>query len=119
MALPSIDFSAIAAQAKEALALYGSPVTFLEGNEPTGRQVRAVIWEQLPETMLMDADTHPAFCILSPEDFAAPVHRMPIKFDRIRIEIGGMVRTYTIDADPSPILAENHLALIRVVLRAN
>jgi hypothetical protein len=42
---------------------------------------------------------------------------MPQKFDRLQINIGGLVRTYTIDSAPSPILAENNLALLRVVLR--
>ena len=118
MALPAIDFSVIAKTAKDALVAYGTPADFFEQNETTGRKIRAVIYkDERAEVMMMDMDSMPATAILNPDDFAPP-HRMPRKFDRIRIDVAGFVRTYNVES-VSPILAQETLPLILVQIKAN
>lgn len=118
MALPAIDFAAIAATAKDALATYGSPAEFFEGTASTGRAIRAVIYrDERAEVFTQDADSMPATAILNPDDFVTP-NRLPKKFDKIKISVAGFVRTYTVES-VSPILAQNTLPLILVQLRAN
>lgn len=118
MGLPSIDFLAISATAKDALATYGTPAEFIEGNATTGRTIRVVIYKDTEAEQLMsDVDSMPATGILNPDDFLSP-YRQPRKFDKIKIAVGGFTRTYTVDS-VSPILAENTLPLLLVQLRAN
>lgn len=118
MPLPSIDFTSIARTAKDALVAYGTPVEFIEGNAASGRTVRAVIYnDNRAEQLYQDADSTPATAILNPDDFAAP-YRLPRKFDKLKITIGGFTRTYTIES-PHPILAQQTLPLILVQLRSN
>lgn len=118
MALPSIDFDKIAQTAKDALVAYGSDVQFFEKNAATWRAVKAVVYrdtESVP--MAGDMDKIAATAILNPDDFKTP-YRMPAKFDKIRVNVGGFVRTYTIEST-SPILAKNTLPLILAQLEAN
>ena len=70
------------------------------------------------EKMLNDADTSVANAILNPDEFLSPF-RMPQKFDKLRVSVGGFVRTYTIDAAPAPILAADSLPLLLAQVRAN
>jgi hypothetical protein len=119
MALPPIDFNAIASTAKDALEAYGTPAEFFEGNAATGRAIKAVIYnvDDDAEILVQDADTQTATAILNPDDFLSP-NRMPRRFDKIKVSTGGFIRTYTIDA-VNPILAQATLPLLLVQLRAN
>lgn len=118
MNLPSIDFSEIADTAKQALAMYGSPALFFEQNEVIGRMIKAVIYrDAINEPLDGDLDSNPATAIVNPDDFLAP-RRLPRKFDKLQITIGGFTRTYNIES-AHPILAQQTLPLILVQLRAN
>jgi hypothetical protein len=118
MSLPAIDFDAIAATAKEALVAYGTDAEFFEKNSTTGRLIKVVVYRNTESVVLQaDIDTMPATAILNPDDFAPP-NRMPAKFDKIRVAVGGFVRTYTIESS-APIMAKNTLPLILVQLEAN
>jgi hypothetical protein len=118
MALPPIDFAVIAQTAKDAIVSYGTPAIFYEGTATTGRAIKVVVYkDDTPETLQADADSMPATAILNPDDFATP-YRSPRKFDKIKVELTGFVRTYTIES-VSPIAAQNTLPLLLVQLRAN
>ena len=117
MALPAIDFSVIAQTAKDALVAYGSPADFFEGKADTSRKIKAVIYrDENAEVVLSDMDAMPATAILNPDDFKAP-NRMPRKFDKIRINVAGFLRTYNIES-VSPILAQTTLPLLLVQLKS-
>ena len=117
MPLPAIDFAAISKTAKDALVAYGSPADFFEQNETTSRKIKAVVYkDERSETLLMDMDATPATAILNPDDFKSP-YRLPKKFDKIKINVAGFVRTYNIE-DVHPILAQETLPLILVQIRA-
>lgn len=120
MGLPSIDFAAITETAKAALVAYGTPTDFIEQGQTTGRTVRTVIYRDgaTIEKLINDADTSVANAILNPDEFQSP-YRMPQKFDKLRVSVGGFTRTYTIDAPPAPILAADSLPLILAQVRAN
>ena len=117
MALPAIDFGVIARTAKDALVAYGSPADFFEQNEAIGRKIKVVVYkDERAESVMMDMDAIPATAILNPDDFKAP-HRMPKKFDKIKVDVAGFVRTYNVE-DVHPILAQETLPLILVQLKA-
>lgn len=119
MGLPSIDFVKIATTAKDALVEYGTPAEFIEGTATTGRTVKAVIYnvDNESQVFVADADSIQATAILNPDDFQTP-YRMPRKFDKIKVNIGGFTRTYTIDS-AQPVLAQSTLPLLLVQMRAN
>jgi len=118
MALPTIDFAAIAQTAKEAIQAYGTPAEFIEGGSGPSRTVKVVAYKDVKaEAFLHDMDSAPASALLDPDDFAAP-NRLPQRFDQLRFDAGGFVRTYTIDA-VHPIYAQVSLPLLVAELRAN
>ncbi len=117
MSLPPIDFAAISATARGALASYGTPVEFREGGTGTARTIHAVIYRdgQTLQQFIADADVEDAIAILNPDDFRDP-NRMPQKFDRLTLSIEGFQRIYTIDS-VAPIIAASTLPLIQVRLK--
>ena len=116
MALPSIDFAKISVPAKDALVAYGSPAMFTEQGASSGRIVKVVVYRDTQsEGMIGDLDSAPATAILNPDDYKAP-NRMPRKFDTLKLDIGGFVRTYTIE-DVHPIVAADTLPLLLAQLR--
>lgn len=118
MALPAIDFDLIARTAKDALLTYGTSVTFFEQNDTNGRAIHAVIYrDDRTEALDGDASSVPATCILNPDEFIAP-HRMPKRFDKIQVTVGGFARTYNVES-AHPILAQETLPLLLVQLRSN
>jgi hypothetical protein len=118
MALPAVDFAGITATAQEALALYGTSVTFTEQGAPSGRQVRTVAYRQTgPVSLLQDLGSEPANALLSPADFIAP-NRLPQQFDTLTVDVGGFKRIYSIE-QIHPVAAQDYLALITATIRGN
>lgn len=118
MTLPNIDFSAIAAVAKETLIAYGTPAQFSEQGTEIWRDVKVVVYKDAgPFPLEGEAYSTDATAILNPDEYAAP-YRLPRKFDSLRISVGGFVRTFTIDS-VNPIIAASTLPLLTVRIRAN
>ena len=117
MALPALNFIGLAEIAKQMLAMYGTSADFFEGKSETSRKIRAVIsGGENAEVVVSDMDAMPATAVLNPDDFKAP-HRMPRKFDKIRINVAGFQRTYNIES-VAPILAQDTLPLLMVQLKS-
>ena len=118
MALPTVDFGAIKDTAQEAIALYGTPATFIEQGSATGHSIRTVVYKDLKADVLVeDAHSEDAKLLLSPTDFLSP-NRMPQQFDIVDVGIEGFRRVYTI-VEIHPVLAETKLVLLIASVRGN
>ena len=119
MALPEVDFAAIAGIAHDAIQSYGTSAEFVELDSQTGRTIKCVVYQdKTAALMVQDADSVPALALLDPADFSG-AYRSPQQFDSLRLTVGAFTGIWTINADPHPVFAGDELPIFLCELRRN
>ncbi len=117
MALPNVDFKAIADIAHEALQSYGTLAIYTEHDTAYVHNVRTVIYKAKPSfPMINDTQSQDELALLDPQDFKPPA-RWPQRFDTISISQGGYVGVWALWAEPQPIYAGNELPIFIAEIR--